>query len=91
MTTYEPTEQDIQDYNLDQAKLSTEPYILATGDVRSGQEKVVARKLKNGQWLVTYCGAMALNMAEPIGRTANREEAIKIADGFATRQGWKLS
>lgn len=65
------------------------PYERKGGDIYRGQWSVEAKKLKNGDWMVTEYSAMAMGMAEPMGRFKTRAEAVAMVDRIANRKEGK--
>jgi hypothetical protein len=68
----------------------TSDFEIKGGDVYKGQWSVVAHRLKNGEWMVTDYSAMAMGMAEPMGRFKTKPEAVAFAKKVAAaNHGYK--
>ena len=61
-------------------------YVRKGGDMIRGKWSIRAFKTKQGDWGVTEYSAIALNMAEPMGRFPTRAEAVAFADKLADRK-----
>jgi len=88
MNTYEPTEEDIQAYNEDQAKIETATSFEIKHTSYGAESSIIAKKhAKNDTWMLIYSGPMALNFRECLGR-GTKEQMIQTARTFALKYGW---